>query len=93
MSNVNETTSAEKATSKMSLATAIFKSVQAQEKPRASFIKQAQLSPEQGGAGLTKKGAGTYYQMLHTEAKGGKKYGHTKRKAENDAKTAPIAAQ
>lgn len=92
MSNVAENTET-KTISKMSLATAIFKSVQTQEKPRSTFIKQAQLSPEQGGAGLTKKGAGTYYQMLHTEAKGGKKYGHSKRKAENDAKVAPIAAE
>ena len=89
---VEAVTAVEPKITKMSLAKEIFQTVKGTETQRASFIAQAQLPSTEGGADLTKAGAGTYYQMLKTKDEGGDMYSHHKtRKAEADAKVEPIA--
>ena len=96
--NKTETAVVTEAPSKMTLAKSIFTGVQGTETPRKSFIAMAQLATDDGGAGLTKAGASTYYQNLKRQAEGGKLYQTAsqpaaERAAENAEAVAPIGAE
>jgi hypothetical protein len=92
--NTAETTAAvaPAAPSKMTLCKGIFASVQGTETPRKSFIAQAQLAIEDGGAGMTKSGASTYYQNLKRQSEGGKLYQTAAKKPEERAAETAEAA-
>lgn len=72
---------------KMSIARDIFNEAQSNEAPRKTFIAQVQLSVEEGGAGLSKSGASTYYQNLKREKEGGKLYQTSGKSATDRAET------